>query len=197
MSVLLSVSDLTAERGQRTLFKGLSFSVSGGEVLHVIGPNGSGKTTLIRILAGLVNSGFSGEVVRDFPLLYIGHQAALKGQLTVLENLLLDLSGWPVPSSMLLRDALSALELDRFRNCLVSTLSVGQRRRVSLARIFFTKHLIWLLDEPFTSLDRRTITTIERCVLDHIRRGGAVVVSSHHEFNLPDVKIVTINLEAS
>ena len=196
MSALLSAWDLTAERGDRTLFKDLSFSVSSGEVLHVIGPNGSGKTTLIRILAGLTNNGFRGGVSRDSSLLYVGHQAALKGQLTVLENLLLDLSGWSAPSTKSLNTVLKELKLDRFRDFFVNTLSAGQRRRVSLARIFLTEHLIWLLDEPFNTLDQYTISRIESRIQDHLRGGGAIVVSSHHDLNLPEAKIVTIDLEA-
>ena len=94
MSILLEARELTAQRGQRELFKDISFSVSAGEALHVVGANGSGKTTLIRILAGLVRHGFQGRVDRNSPMFYMGHQSALKGHLTVLENLSLDLSGW-------------------------------------------------------------------------------------------------------
>ncbi len=163
--------------------------------MHIVGPNGSGKTTLIRILAGLANLGVKGKVVVGSSWLYIGHQGALKGQLTVLGNLSRDLSGWPIPSNQLLSDALSKLELGSFKNCLVSSLSAGQRRRVSLARIFLTKHSIWLLDEPFTSLDKSAILEVERGMQDHLHDGGAIVISSHHKFNLPEAKVDTISLE--
>ena len=197
MPILLEARDLTAERGERKLFKNISFSISTGEALHVLGPNGSGKTTLMRILAGLVRYGFEGQVERNSSLLYMGHQSGLKGYLTVLENLSLDLSGWSTPSHERILEVLSQLDLKDFSDSFVNTLSVGQQRRVSLARIFLYNHALWLLDEPFTSLDKPAISKIEDCIQGHLLSGGAVVMTSHHDISLTSTKIKVLELGAS
>ena len=194
MSILLEALELTAERGQRKLFKDISFSISAGEALHIIGTNGCGKTTLMRILAGLIRHGFQGRVSRHSPIFFMGHQLALKGHLTVVENLNLDISGWSAPSNELIIEALTQLDLECFMHSFVNTLSIGQQRKVSLARTFLTDHAVWLLDEPFTSLDKSSISTIEACISNHLLRGGALVITSHQDINLPNIDLKVVEL---
>ena len=194
MSILLEALELTAERGQRKLFKDISFSISAGEALHIIGANGCGKTTLMRILAGLIRYGFQGRVNRNSPMFFMGHQLALKGHLTVLENLKLDISGWSGASDELILEVLTQLNLECFLHSFVNTLSIGQQRKVSLARIFLTDHLVWLLDEPFTSLDKSSISKVEVCITNHLLRGGALVITSHQDINLPNVDLKVVEL---
>ena len=194
MPILLEGLELTAERGQRKLFKDISFSISAGEALHIIGTNGCGKTTLMRILAGLIRHGFQGRVSRNSPIFFMGHQLALKGHLTVVENLNLDISGWSAPSNELIIEALTQLDLECFMHSFVNTLSIGQQRKVSLARTFLTDHAVWLLDEPFTSLDKSSISKIEACISNHLLRGGALVITSHQDINLPNIDLKVVEL---
>ena len=194
MSILLEALELTAERGQRKLFKDISFSISAGEALHIIGANGCGKTTLMRILAGLIRYGFQGRVNRNSPIFFMGHQLALKGHLTVLENLKLDISGWSAASDELILEDLTQLNLECFLHSFVNTLSIGQQRKVSLARIFLTDHIVWLLDEPFTSLDKSSISKFEVCITNHLLRGGGLVITSHQDINLPNVDLKVVEL---
>ena len=88
-------SDLGCVRGGRTVFSGLSFTVSAGEALVVLGPNGIGKSSLLRLVAGLVRrsngelslEGGDPELTTGEQAHYLGHQDALKPSLTVRENL--------------------------------------------------------------------------------------------------------------
>src|SRR5215212_9194932 len=95
---MLSATDLACSRGERRLFEGLAFALEAGEWLHVKGQNGSGKTTLLRTLVGLSppdagRTSWRGVDIRDDPhayrsaVVYHGHLAALKDDLTPLENL--------------------------------------------------------------------------------------------------------------
>ncbi len=98
MTMMLEARDLYCERDERTLFRGLSFTVEAGEWVQVTGGNGAGKTTLLRLLTGLARPD-GGEVywqgeplrrVRDSfhrSLLWIGHQPGIKTRLTARENL--------------------------------------------------------------------------------------------------------------
>jgi heme exporter protein A len=129
-------------------------------------------------------------------MFYMGHQSALKGHLTVLENLSLDLSGWSAPSRELILNVLSQLDLKYFIDSFVNTLSIGQQRKVGLARIFLTEHPLWLLDEPFTSLDKSAISKIEDFIQNHLLSGGAIVMTSHHDISLSSAKMKVVELGA-
>lgn len=150
-----------------------------GEIWQIAGANGSGKTSLLRLLAGLSQPS-KGEVQRQSPFLFLGHRPAIKSALTPLENL-----HWYCPG---LSDAqlLAALErwyLRGYEALPCQQLSAGQQQRVALCRLTLTKRSLWLLDEPFTALDREGVAQLEQCLLQQAREGGAIVFTSHHVFS--------------
>ena len=191
---MLQAIELTCTKGERVLFRDLSFAVPTGSCLSVTGDNGSGKSTLLRLLSGL-SSPDSGRICwngRDISelkdqyvaqLSYLGHRNALKDDLTPIENL-------RTTSSMLgqaltfraAQTALDAVGLSRsFHLFSTKLLSEGQRRRVALARLWFCTSPLWLLDEPFTALDSYATATLRDRLNAHIRAGGIVVLSTHQE----------------
>ncbi len=190
---MLEAVGLGAVRGDRRLFSGLNFSLAGGELLYVHGPNGSGKTTLLRLLCGLVMPA-EGEVLwqgagigslgEDYrrQLLYLGHAAALKDDLTGLENLRIaaTLAGAAVSESQAL-EALDGLGLTGCEDLPVRVLSQGQKRRVALARLRLSRACLWILDEPFTALDKDAVAALEAVLKEHLAGGGLVVLTTHQE----------------
>lgn len=191
---LLEAKQLFCERDERVLFAGLDFSVNGGDVLQVEGPNGSGKTTLLKIISGL-NRHFEGELyyqgqpiadVRDefhSNMLYFGHLPGVKAVLNPIENL-----RWYAalhPAMAVDDDAiLSALEtvgLYGFEDVPCHSLSAGQNRRVSLARLHISQADLWILDEPFTAIDKAGVRAQEQLIANHAEHGGAVILTTHHE----------------
>lgn len=193
---LLQLDTLSCTKGHERLFAGLACGLAAGELLHVAGANGSGKTTLLRVLAGL-NRDYSGTVrwqgvdIRDcWPvyapqLLYLGHQPALKAQLTARENL-----GWYAhcsgATSTAVDAALVALGLANRADLPVHQLSAGQQRRAVLARLMFSPQPLWILDEPFTALDTDGFAPVLDCLQAHLQHGGLAVMTSHHGMdNLP------------
>ncbi len=176
---LLAVDGLTLERGGRQLFENLSFAVHPGHLLQVEGPNGAGKTSLLRILAGLSRYGFRGVVARHAPLLFLGHHPAVKGLLTPRENLAWHISGEAQYSSEQINDALDRVGLYGYEDVPSHTLSAGQHRRVNLARLYLSASPLWLLDEPFTAIDKGGVVELQRLLVQHVERGGAVVMTSH------------------
>lgn len=196
---MLELSALACERGGRTLFSGLSRSVHAGELLRVNGANGAGKTSLLRMMCGLLAPA-SGQVRwRGQPvaqqreefgreLVYLGHAAALKDEMSPQENLQAAcvLAGRRASRADTLR-ALADAGLRGHENTPVRKLSQGQRRRAALARLALAPAAaLWVLDEPFNALDTAATSWLEGLVRGQLLRGGVVVLTSHQGIALDD-----------
>jgi heme exporter protein A len=207
MTFLLDLHNLTCVRGGRTLFSGVSAQVSAGHVLRVQGSNGAGKTSLLRILCGLL-SPEQGEVLwegvrissmrHDFgrKLIYLGHAAALKDDLSPLENLKVSctLAGEPVTEPQA-RRALADAGLRGCEHRMVSRLSQGQRRRSALARLALGSGApLWVLDEPFNALDVSATQWLTGLIKAKVQSAGVVVLTSHQEVPIDGIPQRVLNL---
>ena len=181
---LLAVSDLSLTRGGRDLFSGLSFEVLPGQLIKLGGANGAGKTSLLRILAGLSRYGYEGRVERASPQLYLGHQAAVKSLLSPRENLAWHVDGQGRYSGDQVDLALKKVGLYGYEDVPSHNLSAGQHRRVNLARLYLSDCSLWLLDEPFTAIDRDGVASLEALIVEHVRSGGAAVLTSHQALSV-------------
>lgn len=176
--VLLSASDLTAVRGERLLFSGVSLAVSAGEALVLRGANGSGKTTLLRILAGLTRAE-AGTIDRPAPLHWIAHRAGLKPHETPREHLQLWRKAWGATADV--DGVLKDVGLRRPADVPARLLSAGQRQRTALARLKLQSRPVWLMDEPFSALDVDARAALEADIAAHRAEGGAVIAAIHGE----------------
>jgi len=145
----------------------------------VEGANGAGKTSLLRILAGLSRHGFEGRVRRRAPLIYLGHQAAVKALLTPRENLAWHVSGEAQYGDRAIVEALANVGLYGYEDVPSHALSAGQHRRVNLARLYLSSSPLWLLDEPFTAIDVNGVGELQLLQEEHVKQGGAVLITSH------------------
>ena len=192
---MLAVTDLSLSRGGRELFRRLSFSVHPGQLVQLVGANGAGKTSLLRILAGLSRYGFDGEVQRHARQLYLGHQAGVKGLLSPRENLSWHVGGEGVYDDAQVEHALAQVGLYGYEDVPSHNLSAGQHRRVNLARLYLTSSPLWLLDEPFTAIDRDGVAALEALIVGHVSNGGAVVLTSHQALSV-DYPVDALHLQA-
>jgi heme exporter protein A len=193
-TALLAAQALSLVRGGRELFRELSFEVAAGQLWQIEGPNGAGKTSLIRILCGLSRYGFEGKVLRRAPLLYLGHQAAVKALLSPRENLAWHVSGGGLYADDEIESALARVGLYGYEDVPSHTLSAGQHRRVNLARLFLSRTPLWLLDEPFTAIDKAGIDELQSLLASHVGSGGAVVITSHQTLQV-DCEVRSLNLK--
>lgn len=192
---LLTVEKLFCERDDRVLFSQLNFALTAGEIVQIEGQNGSGKTTLLRILSGLSrnyegNILWRGEPVSEVreqycrEMLYFGHQAGVKSVLTPEENLRWYAALSPAIDATAISEALEQVGLRGYEDVPCHSLSAGQNRRVSLARLHLSRAPLWILDEPFTAIDKRGVAAKEQLLLQHARRGGCVLLTTHHELGI-------------
>jgi heme exporter protein A len=193
---MLKVSSLECIRGDRSLFRDVSFDISDGELLHLHGHNGSGKTTLLRTLASLVKPAAGDIVWQDDSIyelgeeftrhvMYIGHKNAIKDDLTGVENLMISslLDGHDVTEDQAWQ-ALDDIGLRGAEDLPVKVLSQGQRRRVALSRLLLTKTRLWILDEPFVALDKAAVAFLQDVIRLHLEKGGMVILTTHQDVEL-------------
>jgi heme exporter protein A len=100
------------------------------------------------------------------------------------------------PSEPTLEAVLEQVDLYGFEDVMTRNLSAGQQRRLALARLLVVDAPLWILDEPFTSLDVHGIGLIEELLEDHTRNGGMLAMTSHHTVNLVNTPVHQINLSS-
>lgn len=192
---LLEVTGLSCRRGGRLVFDRLSFALGEGELLALTGRNGSGKTSLLRALAGLTpphagTIAWQGMDIAEDPetwrgrLAWLGHLEGLKGDLTVMENLVFAERLRGGEAGDRLEWALVALDLIGLSAREVRTLSAGQRRRTALARIVLSQAPLWLLDEPLNALDVSAQAAFRTALQRHLAAGGLAIAATHAELGI-------------
>ncbi len=203
---MLQGINLACVRGDRELFKNISFSLEAGGLMQVHGPNGSGKTSLLRMLCGLSNPA-AGEIrwcdkaIHSLDgdyfavMTYIGHLSGTKDDLTVMENLRITsaLAGFEINADQA-REALEHIGLSGREALPVKVLSQGQRRRVALARLLVCKTSVWILDEPLVALDVVAVKLIQGLLEQHLLQGGMVVMTTHQEIDIAAASITQLQL---
>ncbi len=198
---LLELRDLGCERDERLLFSGLNLQLGAGDVVQIGGPNGAGKTTLLRALAG-ISGDYQGQILYagqtlpdaswDFSRdrLYLGHLPGIKKSLTPSENLAWYLA--QTGARITIDEALAAVGLYGYEDTPCYQLSAGQLRRVALARLHLTEARVWILDEPFTAIDKLGVSQLEALIARQSAQGGVVILTSHQDLTLPQLRLVNL-----
>ncbi len=196
----LEVQRLTCIRGQRVLFRELSFRVGHGQVLSLEGPNGAGKTSLLRVIAGLLPAA-SGTIslvsndaaetdtdLRARQVAWLGHQDAAKPQLTPRE--VLSFFARLYRSRADIDAALTGVGLSKIADLACGYLSAGQKKRLALARLKVADRPIWLMDEPLSSLDADGRKRATDLIGAHTIYGGIVIAATHEPLGLGTQRLV-------
>ncbi len=186
----LTAQNLAVFRGERLVFRDISFALAPGGALLLRGPNGAGKSSLLRALAGLTPLAAGAlrweddNALDDLPthaarIAWLGHLDAVKFALTAAEHV-------ADPS------ALAAVGLAGYRDLPAKFLSAGQKRRLALARIIASAAPLWLLDEPTNGLDAASITLLTPVFGRHREAGGAIIASTHTPLDLPGAEVLSL-----
>lgn len=204
--ILLQAEGLELWRGERCLFRDLSFELLEGAALHVSGANGCGKTSLLRVLCGLTEPeegeirwrGRSIRRCRDdyqHAFAWLGHLNGFKAELSARANLAFSVSLRRETNPDVRNDTLDQVGLDSVADLPCRVLSAGQKRRLSLATIMLSAAQLWILDEPFTNLDATGRAMISRMLDRHCANGGTAIVASHQDLGVEQRYLQHLEME--
>ena len=205
---MFEVRNISFRRGGRSILSGVTFSVSSGEVVALVGANGAGKTTLLKILSGIwmPSAGtavFNGvDIVAD-PICHRRHlgwlgeaapaddDLAVKDYLKYRAKLKGELSR-KIPHRV--REAMSICGLEDIADSVIGTLSRGQRKRVALADAVLLRPRLLLLDDVFAGLDdaSREATV---SMISSFSTFAAIIVSGHETEWFARINARTVKLE--
>ena len=183
---MITATALTVSRGERVLFRDLSFHIAPGEAVALTGANGAGKTTLLRTLAGFIRPDAGTVAFADIEpaearashIHWLGHMDGLKTGRRAREELEFQ-ARWSGANDEGIAAAIAGLALEPLLDLEVRKLSAGQRRRLAFARLIAAPRPLWLLDEPFAPLDARWRAALGLMMQAHLDRGGAILAAVH------------------
>ena len=201
---MLQLRQFTCVRDDEPLFTPFDAIIESGDIVQIAGPNGAGKTTLLRSLCGLYDSyegecDWHGKAIRRSrevflsQLLYFGHHPGVKKSLTARENLEWFAGIKGVQSEFDVEAVLALVGLAGYAQIPCQQMSAGQHRRVGLSRLYFDPSPLWILDEPFTAIDRQGVARLESLIESHAQKGGIIILTTHQPLSLKGYR--TINLE--
>ncbi|PIA59034.1 hypothetical protein AQUCO_00400113v1 [Aquilegia coerulea] len=197
------LNNVSCMRNAQTILRNINVSVHDGGALVLTGANGAGKSTFLRMLAGFSRPSageilWNGHDITDsgvfqqykLQLNWLSLKDAIKDKITVLDNvqwfeLLEGKSGKA-------KEAIELMGLGRLMNEKARMLSMGQRKRLQLARVVAIDRPIWLLDEPSVALDSEGVKLLEHIISEHRKNGGIVFVATHLPIEIEDAMILRL-----
>jgi heme exporter protein A len=203
--MVLEILSISLSRNKRLIFEDFNLKLKKSQIMILIGDNGTGKTSLLDLVAGVIkpesgsikiNNLFLSQVgsnKRKF-FTYLPHKDSLKDNLTIEENIM----NWTNISGNKFEDQnfcklLKYFNLLEIKDVLVSNLSQGQRKKVSLTKLLFSTNSLWLLDEPFNGLDKTSIRKTIRLIISHCKNGGSILLANHINLRIKNAKKIFLN----
>lgn len=193
---MLNINNLTFSYKKTPVLKDISFTVSPGENLAVIGESGSGKSTLLNLIYGEYDLNEGQIFWKDTEILgpkhnlvvgyefmkYVHQEFDLMPFVTIAENIGKHLSNFfPEEKKERTAELLEVVELTEFANTKVKILSGGQKQRVALARALAKQPEIILLDEPFSHIDNFKKQSLRRSVFRYLKDKNITCIVATHD----------------
>ena len=188
---MIIVKDLSVERLNKKIFENISLSLAPGNITILKGKNGSGKTTLLKAIINIIEPSFGsiywkGKLLKknlyDFynNVTYIADKTTSLTKLNIKDNINI----WKKFFLSNINDsqieiALKTLKLENYLNQKVTTLSLGETKKLELLRLIIENKRVWILDEPLSGLDDDSIELIKQTFEDHCAKEGSIIFSSH------------------
>ena len=196
---LLKIDKIYLTRNDIPIISDFSLDIFSSTVTNIYGRNGSGKTSLLKILVGITEPS-SGSIINNAQvsdeknITYVGHKYGIKSNLTVNENLQYE----PITKKnkqATINNMITKFHMDEYKNYLTKYLSHGQQKKVSLIRASISDAKIWVIDEPYSALDKEAISMLDNCIIEHLKHDGVVIMTNHEAIDNKNFKVSNIKID--
>mgnify|MGYP003952468075 CR=1 FL=1 len=199
---MLLINNLSFSRNNNIIFENLNLSLSNQSITQIRGKNGSGKTTLLQVILNILESE-TGEIFWEGKNIkknifnfynettFIMDHNTCTRKLSVMDNI----NFWRGLSSSKLTNnqillLLETFNLQKYQNTKTMYLSSGEIKKLELLRLILEQKKLWILDEPYNHLDDLSIKILNQTFIDHKKRDGVILFTSHLNPNIDNLEVV-------
>ncbi len=199
---MLLINNLSFSRNNNIIFENLNLSLSNQSITQIRGKNGSGKTTLLQVILNILESK-TGEIFWEGKNIkknifnfynettFIMDHNTCTRKLSVMDNI----NFWRGLSSSKLTNnqillLLETFNLQKYQNTKTMYLSSGEIKKLELLRLILEQKKLWILDEPYNHLDDLSIKILNQTFIDHKKKGGVILFTSHLNPNIDNLEVV-------
>ena len=196
---LLEVKNISLSRNDNSILSNINLELNTSSVINIHGRNGCGKTSLLKIIVGITEP--TGGVINNNILsndnkniTYIGHKHGIKNNLTLSENILFEPSIYNDKHKNI-DDMIKRYQMDKYKDYLSKNLSHGQQKKISLIKASLCNARVWVIDEPYSALDKDAIKTLDSCIDEHLSNQGSVIMTNHEPITDKEYKVVNFKID--
>ena len=201
---MLKVQNLCFYRSEQPVYNPIDFDLNQNAGLYLTGENGIGKSTVLKQLCGFIKgsgtivfTGDNGDAQHNNNICYCGHKSGLLLDATVQQNFEFMQTLYAEFRDLQITQLLAAINMNNIKpNQYVSELSLGQQKKLQLAKLLYSNSKLWLLDEPYSALDTTAKQWLNNILAKHLdstkKPGGYLILTSH--LTATDLNLTTINL---
>ena len=199
---MLLINNLSFSRNNNIIFENLNLSLSNQSITQIRGKNGSGKTTLLQVILNILESK-TGEIFWEGKNIkknifnfynettFIMDHNTCTRKLSVMDNI----NFWRGLSSSKLTNnqillLLETFNLQKYQNTKTMYLSSGEIKKLELLRLILEQKKLWILDEPYNHLDDLSIKILNQTFIDHKKKDGIILFTSHLNPNINNLEVV-------
>ena len=196
---LLEVKNISLSRNDNSILSNINLELNTSSVINIHGRNGCGKTSLLKIIVGITEP--TGGVINNNILsndnkniTYIGHKHGIKNNLTLSENILFEPSIYNDKHKNI-DDMIKRYQMDKYKDYLSKNLSHGQKKKISLIKASLSNAKVWVIDEPYSALDKDAIKILDSCIDEHLSNKGSVIMTNHEPITDKEYKVVNFKID--
>ncbi len=196
---LLEIKNVSLSRNDNPILSNINLELNTSSVINIHGRNGCGKTSLLKIIVGITEP--TGGIINNNILsddkkniTYIGHKHGIKNNLTLSENILFEPSIYNDKQKNI-DDMIKRYQMDKYKDYLSKNLSHGQQKKISLIKASLSNARVWVIDEPYSALDKDAIKILDSCIHEHLSNQGSVIMTNHEPIADKEYKVINFKVD--